>query len=255
MYKLSTTWVKGIIQLQTPSGATHPAKSDLLGVWGVHKSLGRSDWSVTHILSGRRLTTTPLKRDAKALVSALLDIDPKFRTADVSYLESKQRDILSLIRDPSRWSVSSKSNKPRKQKVSVRRAELAAMITSGGLRNLGARYGKAGDFYGVKGSSRAIALGKREVLKNVFNVQIYRDGHLRKPQTSWGMLESKLISQISDAEVTQWVAWASEGLTMVEIRAIAKKEYINSGAASTSGARAKVATGKTLVELYFEGSF
>ena len=211
--KISATWAKGKFKVKLRDNMTEEVATDLFGGWGVHKAVGASGWALTHLSSGKRLWGTKTKRDAKSLVQALVSVDPKLKNPSESYLESQKDIVIALLRDPSQWSLSSTKRKP---KVSERREEIARMLFSAGLRSLGTRSGKAGEFYGIKGSSRAIAVGNRDILKNVFNA--YQAGYGGRLQTSWGMYESKLISRISDAEVTKWAKWAKDGLTMIEVR-------------------------------------
>ena len=103
--------------------------------------------------------------------------------------------------------------------------DVAAILVDEGLTFLGDRYGKAGDFYGIQGSSRVISIGRRELLANVFYAGIHRDDQIKKPDTRWSNHASVLLSRTNEAQVRKWAAWAKKGLSMVQVRDLARRNY------------------------------
>ena len=105
-------------------------------------------------------------------------------------------------------------------------AEIVTILGDEGLRNLGTRYGKAGVFFGIPGSSRMIAVGRRDVNANVFYILIHREGQLRRPDTRWELYKGVLKSKITEPTLRNWARWAKDGLTTKELRGEARHLWL-----------------------------
>jgi hypothetical protein len=115
---------------------------------------------------------------------------------------------------------------PAKKKVWQIAEEISTKLSEAGLRNLGTRHAKAGEQFSTdKGNARRIAVGRRELILNVFNVTISRDDHLRRPDTRWGMWKSVLLSKVNDKFIDAAVKWVKKGPTQIEVRDAAREEY------------------------------
>lgn len=128
-----------------------------------------------------------------------------------------------------------KPPKPRKKQVWEIAEEVKEKLEAGGLRSLGGRHGKAGDWYGIAGGARAIAVGKREFLLNVFTVSINDEYTLKKPAGGWRMGESELLSKVTDKEIADAIKWAKKSPSMIEVRDKAREEYWEKGSSFVSG--------------------
>jgi hypothetical protein len=98
-----------------------------------------------------------------------------------------------------------------------KRVQVREWILAEGMRSQGSRYGKAGEFFYAPGDAapaRAISLGSRELLLNVYNITA---NHGRYDER-WGMSESVLITKVTPETVKKCVAWAKRGPTRKEIR-------------------------------------
>jgi len=95
-----------------------------------------------------------------------------------------------------------------------------------GLRHLGERYGKAGEFWGMQGHSRVIAIGRRDVMVNVFLISIGRDDQVKRPDTRWTMHATKLQSQMDESTLRKWCEWVKRGYSTADLREQARKKYL-----------------------------
>jgi hypothetical protein len=101
---------------------------------------------------------------------------------------------------------------------------IAEIFGAAGLHNQGARSGKAGEFWNAPGSGRAISIGKREMLANVFYIsQDFDYGRFLPPDTRWNNKGSILHSKIDEPTLQKWAKWASQGMSTAEMRATTRK--------------------------------
>jgi hypothetical protein len=103
--------------------------------------------------------------------------------------------------------------------------EVKRKLREMGLPSLGQRYGKAGEFFGIHGGTRVIAVGNRDLLLNRLQVSISYPEDLKSPDTRWGMKESILLSKVDDDTLQQAVEWAKAGDTSVNLRQKVREEY------------------------------
>ena len=73
-----TTWTKDTINVAMPRSKTTHVPGFVRGVWGVHRTVGYSGWSVTHIPCGLAVRNC-IRRKALAIefVDTIADNDPK----------------------------------------------------------------------------------------------------------------------------------------------------------------------------------
>lgn len=95
-----------------------------------------------------------------------------------------------------------------------------------GLRHLGGRYGKAGEFWGLEGHSRVISVGRRDILLNVFLISIGRDDQMNRPDTRWVLHRSEYQSRLNEDTFRQWCAWVKRGYTTADLRRLAREKYM-----------------------------
>jgi len=114
---------------------------------------------------------------------------------------------------------------PPPKKVHEIAAEIKDKLVAQGLSPLGQRYGKAGEFFGIMGGSRTIAVGHRDLLLNRLQVSISHPEDVKNPDARWTMKESMLLSKVDDEVLRRAVAWVKEGTTSVALREKARQEY------------------------------
>ena len=209
-------WKKGKFEIATKTGPEE-VQGQVYGVWGVYKQGG--SYSITHIPSGLRAYLAKRSTDAKNIVQALVNAEPKLLKAQTSgEVAQHQAKFKEIISNPSLWMrPGAKQTKP---KVAERRAEIEKFLGDNGLFLIGNYYGKAGDFWSdtYKGDklSMAIALGKIEVLLNRFVVMGAR--------TRWNNVDYKLISKIDEATLLKWIKEVKSSPTMKELRQADREE-------------------------------
>lgn len=94
-----------------------------------------------------------------------------------------------------------------------------------GLDSLGSRYGKAGEFFGVRGGARVISVGNRDLLLNRLQVSVSYPEDLKSPETRWAMKEDILLSKVDDEILERAVEWVKAGDTSVNLRQKVRDEY------------------------------
>lgn len=209
------------VTIKTPSGDFGPLSALVAGTWGVHPTYHGSGWTVTHLPTGMSATQKlKSQKQGVAFLEAMNQVD-----ADLLWAKTEndvmryKTQIMKLLRDPPQV-TKGKSPTPRLLDL-----DFAGILQSEGLTNLGGRYGKAGDFYGIKGSSRVVAVGRRDVLLNEFLVGISREDQIKRPDTRWTLFKGELKSRMTEDLLRKWAQWAKQGVTMVELRDLARKEY------------------------------
>jgi len=196
------------ITIPITGGGSQELDAMVVGPWSIYKSLDRSGWTVTFTPSGQAVTTRPKTlADAKAFLEAMLEQAPDLLHATTVGDVMRHKDILRelMLRPPATG-----RQKPTAPRVSDRRVEIKQMLVDAGLVSVGDRSGKAGEFFypsrlrgmGLGGApNRAIALGNRDVLLNVFDPR----------DEKWKMKDAELISKITPEVISQWAAWVIAG--------------------------------------------
>ena len=196
------------ITIPTTGGKTQELDAMVVGPWSIYKSLSGSGWTVTFTPTGQAVTTRPKTlADAKAFLEAMIERAPDLlRANDVNDVMRHKDIIIELTLHP----PTTGRQKPYAPRVSDRRLEIKQMLVEAGLVSVGERSGKSGEFFypsrlrgmGLGGApNRAIALGNRDVLLNVFD---HRD-------EKWKMKDAELISKITPEVISQWAAWVIAG--------------------------------------------
>jgi len=111
-------------------------------------------------------------------------------------------------------------------KLGLSNIEIMTILGNEGLSNLGKRSGKAGVFFGIKGSSRMVSVGRRDVLRNVFLIMIHRPDQLKRPDTRWEMYTAVNKSKLSEVMLRNWAKWAREGITTKQLRGEARHLWL-----------------------------
>lgn len=102
--------------------------------------------------------------------------------------------------------------------------EIIKTLQNAGLQSLGTRYGKAGEFWGIKGHGRVISIGRREALLNAFYVEqeLTQDGRFLKPSTRWSNVQYELLSKLTPEKLELWARWAKQGPSTVDMYKMAR---------------------------------
>ena len=204
--------VKETADIPLAGGGVQQVDALVHGPWAIYKNFKGSGYAVTFIPTGQAVTQKPpTLMDAKAFLEALLDRAPDLAHARVIGDVMHHKDIIvELIKDPP--ALSGTSKKPPVEKVSEKRDKLIEAIKAAGLSHMGQRSGKAGDFFAPRGlgsaPSRAIAVGNRDVLLNLFDMG----------DEKWKMMKVELISAMTPEILTKWVAWVNAGPSRGELR-------------------------------------
>ena len=206
------------ITIQTTQGSA-AVKAVVLGSWAVHKALRGSGFSLTHIPSGLAALTGKSKKGVLGALEVLAR-DPSLLNART---ESDVVRHKALFRELA-------------QQVSGRKPvlDLEGILREEGLQNLGDRYGKAGVFWGFKGGARAVAVGRRDVLLNVFFVGISRPDQIKRPDTRWEMYQAELKTKMTEEKLRKWAQFVKNGPTMIQVREAARNQYESRVAAISS---------------------
>lgn len=196
------------IVIPLTGGGTQELDAMVVGPWSIHKNLQGSGWAVTFTPTGQAVTTRPKSlSDAKAFLEAMIEQAPDLLHANDVGDVMKHQNLLRelMIRPPT--TGRQRAYVPR---VADRRLEVKQMLLDAGLVSVGERSGKAGEFFypsrlrgmGLGGApNRAIALGNRDVLLNVFDPR----------DEKWKMKDAELISAITPEKISQWAAWVVAG--------------------------------------------
>jgi len=209
------------VTVAVPSGDSDPLPALVYGTWGVHSAIHGSGWAVTHLPSGMAATQKlKSQKQGVAFLEAMGQVDDKLLWAKTeSDVMRYSKEIQNILRNPPQVS---KGKTPAKPLISL---DFDGILRDEGLKNLGGRYGKAGDFWGIKGASRVVAVGRRDVLLNEFLVGISREDQIKRPDTRWTLFKGGSKSKMTEDLLRKWALWAKQGVTMVELRDMARKEY------------------------------
>lgn len=205
------------VPLATIMGVT-PTFTDGLayGSLVIHKS-NRGGWVLSFSPEQSDGTRVPAfaiqsaktRKNAEVFLEAIVNVVPAVaRAQSKSDVVRYKDEILEAL------STANTSLPQSSIPVSDKRDQVRQWIQDAGLVSLGERYGKAGEFFGPKGGSRVISLGKREVLLNTYQVTNYgyRFGE------SWVLVKSELISKITPELIEKWARWVKQGPTMIDVR-------------------------------------
>lgn len=217
---MALTLKKQNIVIPLRDGKSDPLPSITYGTWAVHRGIDGRGWTVTHIPTGKAFVHPRSQKQGIAYLEEMDNIDNKLMWAKSENDIKRYADALrNLMLNPPQVS---------KRKTPVGKPDsldFKGILMDGGLQSLGRRYGKAGEFYGIPGSSRAISVGKRDILLNEFLVGITSPDQLRRPDTRWNMFKAQLKSKITEDELRKWIQWAKNGVSTKELREMARRSY------------------------------
>jgi len=203
------------ITIPLATGGTETLDALVFGPWSIYKSLRGSGYTVTFTPTGQAVTSSPKTlMDAKGFLDAMIAAAPDLARANDTGDIMRHKDvIMGLIKNPP--ALSGTAKKPPVELVSEKREKLIDEIRRLGLASYGTRYGKAGEFFAKRMSgrmgdspTRAISVGRKEVLKNEFYMRDER----------WGMADTVLISAMTPELLKEWVDWTKEGPSRGELR-------------------------------------
>lgn len=217
------TFHKDIISIATPTGGVK-VPSQIYGSWAVHKTPHKSGrWTVTFIPAGLAIRSDFSSQDAAlGFITSLLDEAPGLiHAVDVEAIKAQKTRIMQLLKN-----VPLAPGAKRGPLVLKTVLDIEGILANEGLSNLGDRYGKAGEFWGLEGMGRVIAVGRRDVMLNVFHVGIGREDQVKRPDTRWIMHRTELKSAITEETLIKWADWVKKGMTTVELRELARTEYL-----------------------------
>jgi len=160
---------------------------------------------------------TKTRKNAEIFLEAIVNAVPAVARAQSKSDAVRYRDeILETISTVN--TTLPQSSAPVSGERDQVRDQVRQWIQDAGLVSLGERYGKAGEFFGLKGGARVISLGKRDVILNTYQVTNYgyRFGE------NWVMLRSKMISKATPDLINSWVQLVKQGPTMIDVRNAAR---------------------------------
>lgn len=153
----------------------------------------------------------PSQKNAMLLLNAIVEGVPAIMHArNQSDVIALKNQLAGIILD---WNENAGRTNAAPRLVGTRE-KVRGWLEEAGLRNLGSRYGKAGEFYGVKGLSKVISLGKRDLLLNQFNVTNY--GY--RLGENWVLDSAELLSAVTPELVATWARLVKQSPTMIEVR-------------------------------------
>lgn len=191
------TWLPGSINAVTHAGKTL-VNAVIAGNWAIHKGLGGSKYSITHVPSGKSIGLRSSVKDAKETVERLVDAIPGFLHASEAELQANADAIIPALTGI---------------------LPFETIMRKAGLMNLGTRYGKRGDHWGLNGGSMMIRVGGRDLVLSSFQVtgtEMQR-GHAAIVGT-WGMDDIEYQSKITKERLDKWIAKVKAAPTMQELR-------------------------------------
>lgn len=191
------------------------------GNWGVYKDLSGGGWTIAWIPEGLAMKQhVSSKKLAVAIMEAVGERAPAiWRARSKGDVLRHKREIKDVLLNPP---YVSKGRTPRRKEPTL---DFEGILSSEGLRNLGTRYGKAGEFWGIKGNGRMLSLGRRDVMRNVFFVENrgYQLG------SRWTNEEIEYKSKMTENRLRKWARWAKGGYSTRELREIAREKGMASG--------------------------
>ena len=211
-HRVATRWLQAAPRKQpieiTTSRGPRTVEALVVGSWAVHKQLEGRDWKVTHVPSGLATLTFRAQRDAVGVLAEIAK-EPDLLGAKSVPEVMRFKDLILGLQQQVLTGRPHAVPGTRKPVI-----DIEGILLDAGLHNQGKRHGKAGEFWGVRGSSRMIAVGAREVLQNVFFVGAPRYGQF---DTRWLMKDSVLKTKMTEPVLRAWAAWARKGLSTKEL--------------------------------------
>jgi len=212
---------------------------DLYDFWSAYE---REDWPFGAVFPGKK---RPGKRPRKSGKMPRLSEDSLLNVVDEVLTFKRLNDPEALVftflgtagrpdtyvftKVPFEEAFAAKGAKPPKKSVAEIALDVKTKLRELGLHALGRRYGKAGEQFGFPGLARVVAVGRRDLLLNRFQVVIRNESQVRRPQESWVMAEGELLSKVTDKMLENAARWVKKGKSMVEVRDDAREKYEQEG--------------------------
>ena len=191
------SWKKDSIVIKVPYGDGEDiVEGFTVGNWGIHKVNKKQKWNLSLLSEGKSLISVKSLKMAKEILETLVASDPSLLNASLSQLNSKQTLIRTVI-------------------DSVKYGELYVdPILRKSLVNLGTRYGKGGDHWGIKGGSMMIRVGPRDIVLMDFSPEWYYG----KVKGTWYSLESMSRKKVTEQSLNQWIKRVKRAPYMKDLR-------------------------------------
>lgn len=207
--RVASRWVEKqggkTITIPTTNGSQEVPVIASIGSWAVHKTINASTWSVTFVPLGLKALDAKTLKQALGVLAAFEGVPELLNAQNKTQVEPYKDLIIQIARQ----------NAPD---IRLRVYYIERMLIAGGLWKQGDRYGKAGEFWGLEGSSRMISVGKRDLLRNIFYVERKNGGRPGDMNTRWILEDSELLSKVSEETIQKWIKWAKAGLSTKELR-------------------------------------
>jgi len=172
-----------------------------------------------------------------AVVYQVLNIKQTPQALVFTFIGSKGRpDTYVFTHEPYEMVFADKGAQSPKKKVVDIAEEIKQKLKGMGMHSLGTRHAKAGEQFAAEpDSARRIAVGRRDLLLNIFQVGVRKDYELRRPDQRWVLYGDTLLSKVTDQFLEKAVQWAKAGATMIEVRDRAREQYHRSGDGFATG--------------------
>lgn len=195
--------------------------AEVHGSWAIHKSLGGGGWTVTFVPKGLALARPKTQMDARALLKAILEKVPSLaNAASEADVRSHYNDIKDILRNPPKASGTAK--RAPSMSLAQKRDQVIQWVLDAGMKPVGGRYGKAGDFFYPKGlplgdkPTMAISVGARDLILNrYYMIEAAPD---RSKQERWVMEKAELLSKVDEDLVKKWSLLAATAPTRSQVR-------------------------------------
>ena len=177
-------------------GNTQTVPAQVAGVWAIHKAVGRGrGWSITHVPSKKSIGKMSSGKKARLAVEAFVEAEPALLNAQSDSEVRRHADLITPI--------------------ITGILPFESIMRAAGLRNLGERYGKRGDHWGIEGGSMMIRVGGRDLVLTSWSV--YGEG-ARGLTGTWGMRDAEYQSKVTRAQLDNWIAQVKAAPTMQQLR-------------------------------------
>lgn len=210
-------WVRGEVMVATPKGDNPSFSGFVLGNWSVLRAF--NSWNVTHVPSGLKIVDLKSKDEGLQFVESFLETHPQLLDATKDELLRYGKDVTTAVKEMQKLRVDKTTGKSTDKSENLA-YRFAHYLEAEGLNLLnydGSFSGKSGKFHGIKGKTLAIAIGKRDIMLNQYNLE-YINGYNNKIQGKWGMVQIKSLKEMNEAKLDVWIKMVKNSLTLNEVR-------------------------------------
>ena len=193
----SASFSPGQITVRNYQGTPSEVPALVMGSWGVHKGLGGKGWAVTHGPSGKSLANVSSRRKGQELVEQMVESEPSLLNASESQLQGHQDLIMSLVSGV---------------------LPFEKIFRDAGFRNLGERYGKRGDHWGLPEGTLMIRVGGRDLILSEYNILGWKESKGRmQPEVRWGMVDGEDQKKVTRPMLDAWIRRVKAAPTRAEV--------------------------------------